>query len=73
MLEPEPENADDGTRRMSAPCDVRRYRERIERLFDRLKQARRIATRDDRTAVSHIAFLRLAASRIRPKHSVDRP
>jgi|GEM_PF-2005589 hypothetical protein len=40
-------------------CDYRRYRNRnrIERMFNRLKQFRRIATRYDMTAKSFLAFL----------------
>src|SRR6266481_152015 len=39
------------TRREPAPCDFRRYRDRnrIERMFNRLKQFRRIATRYHKT------------------------
>ena len=42
------------------------YRERnqIERLFGKLKQCRRIATRYDKTARNFLAFLHLAASMI---------
>ena len=49
-----------------APCDYRRYkdRNRIERMFSRLKQFRRIATRYDKTALSFLAFLGLAAARM---------
>ena len=48
------------------PCDYRRYkdRNRVERMFNRLKQFRRIATRYDKTATSFLAFLNLAAVRI---------
>ena len=47
-------------------CDFRAYkdRNRIERMFNRLKQARRIATRYDKTARSFVAFLNIAASRL---------
>nr|WP_231878058.1 IS5 family transposase [Gluconobacter albidus] len=46
--------------------DWRRYRDRnrIERMFNRLKQMRRIATRYDKTALSFISFLNLAAARL---------
>lgn len=45
-------------------CDDRQYkdRNRIERMFNRLKQFRRIATRYDKTASSFLAFLHLAAA-----------
>ena len=47
-------------------CDYRRYkdRNRIERMFNRLKQFRRIATRYDKTASSFLAFLHLAAAKL---------
>ncbi len=45
--------------------DWQRYRDRnrIERMFNRLKQMRRIATRYDKTAMSFMSFLNLAAAR----------
>ena len=48
------------------PCDFRRYkdRNRIERMFNRLKQFRRIATRYDKTAKSFLCFLHLAAAKL---------
>lgn len=60
-------------RRTPVQCDFRqdRDRNRIERMFNRLKQARRIATRYDKTAVSFMAFLCLAASRIWLKDYVN--
>ena len=50
-------------RRDPASCDYRRYRDRnhVERQLNRLKQFRRIATRYDKTAVSFLGFLCLAA------------
>jgi transposase len=53
-------------RREPAACDYRVYRDRnrIERMFNRLKQFRRIATRYDKTAKSFLAFLCLAAAKI---------
>ncbi|WP_312862361.1 transposase [Rhizobium sp. BK313] len=47
-------------------CDFRAYkdRNRIERLFNKLKQFRRIATRYHKTARSFAAFLALAAVRV---------
>jgi transposase len=41
-----------------------RERNRIERLVNRLKQYRRIATRYDKTAASYGAFVTLAALRM---------
>lgn len=47
-------------------CDFKAYkdRNRIERMFNRLKQFRRIATRYDKTAFSFISFLCLAAAKL---------
>lgn len=47
-------------------CDFRAYkdRNRIERMFNRLKQFRRIATRYDKTRLSYESFLNLAAAMI---------
>lgn len=44
------------------PCDFRHYRDRnrIERMFNKLKQLRRTATRYDKTRKSFLAFLNLA-------------
>ena len=46
--------------------DWRRYqdRNRIERMFNHLKQMRRIATRYDKTALSFMSFLNLASARL---------
>lgn len=53
-------------RKQPAECDFKRYkdRNRIERMFNRLKQFRRIATRYDKTAKSYLAFLSLAAAKL---------
>ncbi|WP_249195539.1 MULTISPECIES: IS5 family transposase [Gluconobacter] len=52
----------------SAPqkTDWWRYRDRnrIERMFNKLKQMRRIATRYDKTALSFMSFLNLAAAKL---------
>jgi transposase len=55
-------------------CDFRAYkdRNRIERMFNRLKQARRIATRYEKTALSFLSFLNIAAARLWLKHYVNR-
>lgn len=47
-------------------CDLSAYkdRNRIERMFNRLKQFRRIATRYDKTRLSYESFLNLAAAMI---------
>lgn len=46
--------------------EYRRYRDRnrIERMFNKLKQSRRIATRYDKTALFFASFLSLAAARL---------
>ena len=53
-------------RREPISCDFKAYkdRNRIERMFNRLKQFRRIATRYDKTALSFIGFLCLAAAKL---------
>jgi transposase len=53
-------------RKVQRIYDKHLYKERnhIERLFARLKQGRRIATRYDKTARNFLAFLHLAASMI---------
>jgi len=53
-------------RKMPEHPDYRRYkdRNRVERMFGKLKQQRRIATRYDKTALSFESFLNLAAARL---------
>jgi transposase len=53
-------------RKVQRLYDKQLYRERnhIERLFAKLKQCRRLATRYDKTARNFLAFLHLAASMI---------
>jgi transposase len=53
-------------RKQAISCDFTAYkdRNRIERMFNRLKQFRRIATRYDKTALSFIGFLCLAAAKL---------
>lgn len=53
--------------------DYRRYRDRnrIERMFAKLKQRRRIATRYDKTALSFASFLNLVAARLWLKSFVN--
>lgn len=54
--------------------DYRRYRDRnrVERMFNKLKQSRRIATRYDKTALSFESFLNLASARLWIKSYVNR-
>ena len=62
-------------RREPIACDFKAYkdRNRIERMFNRLKQFRRIATRYDKTALSFIGFLCLAAAKLWLPSFVNRP
>ena len=55
-------------------CDFKAYknRNRIERMFDKMKQFRRIATRYDKTRISYAALLALAATTIWLPHFVYR-
>jgi IS4 transposase len=55
--------------------DYRRYRDRnrVERMFGKLKQQRRIATRYDKTILSFESFLNLAATRLWLKSLSTRP
>ena len=55
-------------------CDFRAYkdRNRIERMFNRLKQFRRVATRYDKTRKPFSAFLALAAAKIWLPYFVNR-
>lgn len=53
-------------RKMPDHPDYCRYRDRnrIERMFGLLKRQRRIATRYDKTALSFLGFLNIAAARL---------
>ena len=61
-------------RKQQIACDFRAYKDRnhIERMFKRLKQARRVATRCDKTALSFLRLLNLAASRLWLTHCANR-
>jgi transposase len=54
------------TRRQPAPFDRRLYTQRnlIERMFNKLKNWRRIATRYDKTASSFIAFVSIVSAKL---------
>lgn len=54
------------SRKVPIPHDTGLYKERnrIERLFNKLKQNRRIATRFDKTKLSFMGFISLAALKI---------
>ena len=53
-------------RKEAIACDFHAYkdRNRVERMFNKLKQFRRIATRYDKTGVSFLGFLALAAAKL---------
>jgi len=55
-------------------CDYAAYkdRNRVERMFNRLKQFRRIATRYDKTKLSFLSFLAIASAKIRLPSYVNR-
>jgi transposase len=61
-------------RRKPPACDFRRYRDcnHVERLFNRLKQSRRVATRYDKSAAPFVGFLCLASAKIWLTHFVNR-
>ena len=48
--------------------NVYALRNRIERCFNRLKNARRLATRDDNTATSFLGFIHIASVRLWFRH-----
>ena len=47
-------------------------RNRIERCFNRLKNARRLATRYDKTAASYLAFIQVVSLRLWARDFVNR-
>ena len=51
---------------------VHALRNRIERCFNRMKNARRLATRYDKTASSYLGFIHIVAIRLWMKHFVNR-
>jgi putative transposase len=53
-------------RKVQRPYDVDLYKERnlIERLFNKLKQFRRVATRYDKLLINFMGFVKLAAIQI---------
>jgi transposase len=60
-------------RKVQEHPDHRRYRDRnrVERMFGKLKQQRRIATRYDKTVLSFESFFNLAATRLWLKSFVN--
>jgi transposase len=61
-------------RKLQVPVDDHIYalRNRIERCFNKLKNARRLATRYDKTAASYLGFIHIVAARLWAKHFVNR-
>jgi len=53
-------------RRQPRPYDRDKYKERnrIERMFNKLKNWRRVATRYDKTATSFMAFIAIASAKL---------
>jgi transposase len=45
-------------------CHLYRARNLVERFFNKIKQCRRIATRYDKLAANHLAFIQLASIRL---------
>ncbi len=62
-------------RKVQVPVDSAIYaiRNRIERAINRLKNARRVATRYDKTASSFLGFVQLTAVRLWLRHFVNAP
>ena len=61
-------------RKVQIPVDGHIYalRNRVERCINRLKNARRIATRYDKTITSYLGFVQIVAIRLWTKHFVNR-
>lgn len=61
-------------RRVQIPVDGHIYalRNRIERCFNKLKNARRLATRYDKTAASYLGFIHIVSIRLWMKNFVNR-
>jgi transposase len=61
-------------RKLQIPVDghIHALRNRIERCFNKLKNARRRATRYDKTKASYLGFVQIAAIRIWTRQFVNR-
>ena len=53
--------------------DLYRMRNLVERFFDKLKQIRRIATRNEKRAANYLAMIKLATIRIRLRTNESTP
>jgi transposase len=62
------------SRKIQIPVDgyVYALRNQIERCFNKMKNARRLATRYDKTASSYLGFVHIAALRLWIRHFVNR-
>lgn len=60
-------------RKQTVPIDrfAYRLRNRIERTFGRMKNARRMATRYDQTTASYLGFVQIVAIRLWVRHFVN--
>jgi transposase len=60
-------------RKVQTPIDDHIYalRNRIERCFNKLKNARRLATRYDKTAASYLGFIHIVSLRLWTRHFVN--
>jgi transposase len=60
-------------RKVQTPIDDHIYalRNRIERCFNKLKNARRLATRYNKTAASYLGFIHIVSARLWTKHFVN--
>lgn len=58
--------------RESVDGHIYALRNRIERCFNRLKTARRVATRYDKTAASFLGFVQIASIRLWIRHFVNK-
>lgn len=61
-------------RKIQIPVDgyVYALRNQVERCFNKMKNARRLATRYDKTASSYLGFVQIVAVRLWAKHFVNR-
>ena len=60
-------------RLIQLPVDAAIYalRNMVERCFNKLKNARRLATRYDKTAASYLGFIHIVSVRLWTKHFVN--
>jgi len=63
-----------GNRKIKIPVDTAIYalRNIVERCFNKLKNARRLATRYDKTVDSYLGFVQIVSIRLWMRHFVDK-